>query len=163
MPYRTASRPDPLNSDQRQFNMSRIRGRNTGPEVTLRKALHARGLRYRLHVSSLPGKPDLVFSGPNAVIFVNGCFWHGHDCPKGVMPKTNSSFWNDKIQRTKVRDSTAEAALVDTGWRVLKVWECAIRGRASLDISEVADEVATWVREGRSCDEIQGAWEEVQR
>lgn len=79
------------------------------------------------------------------------------------MPKTNSSFWNDKIQRTKVRDSTAEAALVDTGWRVLKVWECAIRGRASLDISEVADEVATWVREGRSCDEIQGAWEEVQR
>src|SRR6266481_2791391 len=84
---RRAVRPDPLTSQQRSHNMSRIRGRDTGPEWILRRALHARGLRYRLHVKSLTGTPDIVFPARRAIIFVHGCFWHGHDCPKGSDPR----------------------------------------------------------------------------
>ena len=108
--------------------MAGIRGRNTRPELVIRKALHARGFRYRLHVAGLPGKPDIVLPRFRAVIFVHGCFWHGHDCPLFRLPATRSEFWEAKISRNRERDREVLGALKTTGWRCLTVWECAIRG-----------------------------------
>lgn len=155
---RRALQPDPLTPEQRRFNMSRIRGRDTGPELILRKALHARGCRYRVNVKGLPGTPDLVFSTRHAVIFVHGCYWHGHDCPKGVMPGTNTVFWEEKISRTRLRDTAAETALRNIGWRVLTVWECALRGRAKLNLSALTDEILEWLAESKTRHEIAGDW-----
>jgi DNA mismatch endonuclease, patch repair protein len=127
---------DVLTPKQRRLNMSRIRGRNTKAELILRRGLHARGLRFRLHRKELPGKPDLVFPKWRAVILVHGCFWHGHDCPMFKRPATHTEFWNAKIARNQERDREAVAALKATGWRVLVVWECALRGpaRRPLDV-----------------------------
>ena len=157
-PRRRAVQPDPLNPEQRRLNMSRIRGRDTTPELTLRKALYARGCRYRLNVKDLPGTPDLVFQKRRVVIFVNGCFWHGHDCPRGVIPGTNTEFWEKKIQGTQSRDQVAEAMLRLAGWRVLRVWECALRGRAKLDLGDVIDEVVEWFEKTESLHDISGKW-----
>ena len=125
--------------------MSRIRSRDTKPELTLRRALHAEGLRYRLHDRKLPGSPDMVFAGRQAVIFVHGCFWHGHDCPLGVTPGTRTAFWEDKVHRNQARDSAAEAALLSAGWRVLTVWECALRGRSRLTPEEVVSKAKAFL------------------
>ena len=137
MPSRRATAPDRHTVAQRSYNMSRIRSRDTKPELQLRRALHAAGLRYRLHDRSLAGTPDLVFSGPRVAVFVHGCFWHGHDCALGVMPGTRSGFWEDKIRRNRVRDEASEAALLAAGWRVLTVWECALRGRGRRSADEL--------------------------
>lgn len=112
----------------RSYNMSRIRGRDTRPEMVIRRGLHARGYRFRLHVKDLPGRPDLVFPKSRAVMFVNGCFWHGHNCRSFRMPATRADFWASKIATNKSRDAKACAALADAGWRVLTIWECALRG-----------------------------------
>lgn len=119
---------DVLTPEQRRLNMSRIRGKNTKPELVLRRGLHARGLRFRLHRADLPGKPDLVFPRYRAVILVHGCFWHGHGCPLTKMPATRRDFWATKIAGNKARDQRALAALHAVGWRTLVVWECALRG-----------------------------------
>src|SRR5882672_4301211 len=158
-----AVRPDPLTSQQRSYNMSRIRGRDTGPEWILRRALHARGLRYRLHVKSLPGTPDIVFPARRAIIFVHGCFWHGHHCPKGVTPGTNITFWRDKISRTRARDQALDSELQVRGWRTLKVWECALRGRARLNLSILIDQIEHWLVAGVPNQEIAGAWGAIDR
>jgi DNA mismatch endonuclease (patch repair protein) len=121
---------DVLSAQQRSFNMSRIRGRDTKPELLLRRGLHARGFRFRLHRRDLPGRPDLVFPGRRAVIFVHGCFWHGHDCPMCQLPATRADFWRKKIEGNRARDQAAASALAAAGWRVLIVWECAVRGPA---------------------------------
>ncbi|MGO7000371.1 very short patch repair endonuclease [Rhizobium leguminosarum] len=155
---RYACNLDRLTPEQRSYNMSRIRGRDTGPELALRRAIHSLGLRYRLHVKSLPGTPDIVFPSRRAVILVNGCFWHGHNCPKGVTPKTNTSFWLEKIERTRLRDQLSDAALRGNNWRILKVWECALRGRARLDIKDLANEVEEWLKASTADLEIVGAW-----
>jgi len=126
--------------------------------MTLRKALHARGCRYRVNVKGLPGTPDLVFSARRAVIFVHGCYWHGHDCPKGILPGTNTEFWEKKIEQTRLRDAAAEIVLQSEGWRVLKVWECALRGRAKLKLDTVTDEVLSWLAQSSSLHEIKGNW-----
>ena len=128
---------DVLTEDQRRFNMSRIRGRDTRPEMAVRRGLHARGLRFRLHHKDLPGRPDLVFPVHRAVIFVNGCFWHGHNCPLFVWPKTRKVFWQEKIRRNRERDRNALRSLRDLGWRVLTVWECALKGPDRFSISEL--------------------------
>jgi len=128
---------DVLTPAQRQLNMSRIRGKDTKPEMLLRRGLHAAGLRYRLHVRSLPGCPDLVFPRFRAVIFVHGCFWHGHNCRLFRLPDTRRGFWEEKITRNRLRDQLALDRLQAEGWRVLTVWECALRGpgrRAPLDL-----------------------------
>lgn len=127
--------PDVLTETQRHYNMSRIRGRDTKPEMTIRRGLHARGLRFRLHRKDLPGRPDLVFPRHRAVIFVHGCFWHGHDCPMFKWPETRQEFWREKIRKSRERDQRSFASLRDQEWRVLTVWECALRGpwRCSLD------------------------------
>lgn len=134
---------DPLTAEQRRRNMSAIRGKDTKPEMIVRRALHAAGLRYRLH-GNLPGKPDLVFPGRRAVIFVHGCFWHGHDCPMFKLPATRQDFWREKIERNQARDSENEAALLNAGWRVMTIWECALRGRDRLSPPAVASGVRNW-------------------
>ncbi len=116
---------DVLTPEQRRFNMSRIRNRNTKPEMIVRSMVHQMGYRYRLHRKDLPGKPDLVFSGRRKIIFVHGCFFHKHDCPYGrVVPKTNAEFWENKRQGNVERDRKNEAALIESGWEVFTVWEC---------------------------------------
>lgn len=125
--------------------MSGIKSANTRPEMIIRRGLHARGYRYRLHVRSLPGTPDMVFPARRAVIFVHGCFWHGHDCSLFKLPATNSAFWEAKIAANQSRDVAAASALTQAGWRVLNVWECAVRGRYRQPLVVVLDQVARWL------------------
>jgi DNA mismatch endonuclease, patch repair protein len=145
---------DVLTKKQRQRCMASIAGKNTKPEVSLRKALFSLGLRYRLHEKSLPGTPDLVFPKFHAVVFVHGCFWHGHGCPLFVTPATNREFWVAKIGRNQSRDDAAIRALRELGWRVLTVWECALRGRDRSPLADVARRVDHWLRTKRSICEL---------
>lgn len=124
--------------------MSGIRGKNTRPELTIRKALHARGFRYRLHCK-LPGKPDLCLPKYRAVIFVHGCFWHGHDCHLFKWPKTRPEFWREKIARNRAVDAAAEAKLLAGGWRVATVWECSLKGRERLQFEDVVGPLSEWL------------------
>ena len=125
--------------------MSGIRGRDTKPELLLRKGLHAMGFRYKLHDKSLPGKPDLVFPRYRAVIFVNGCFWHGHDCHLFKWPKSRKDFWREKIKSNIDRDRLVTSQLKEQGWRVLRVWECALKGRTRIGLDEVLEDSALWL------------------
>lgn len=108
--------------------MSHIRSKDTKPEQLVRQALWHNGFRYRLHVKGLPGKPDIVLPKYRTVIFINGCFWHGHEgCRYYVIPKTNTSFWLDKITSNKARDARDESVLNEAGWRVVTIWECELK------------------------------------
>ena len=121
---KTATTTDP----QRSRVMRAVKGKDTGPEMSVRRMLHKLGYRYRLHRKDLPGKPDLVFPGRRAVVFVHGCFWHGHDCKRGARtPKTNTEYWTAKIHRNVERDAQAIKDLETAGWRVIVVWECELR------------------------------------
>ena len=112
----------------RSYNMSRIRSTDTKPEMLVRKYLHANGLRYRLHNKNLPGKPDLTLSKYHTVIFVNGCFWHGHKgCKYFVLPKTKTKWWRDKIDETIKRDAKIKNELKEHGWNSLVIWECELK------------------------------------
>lgn len=114
--------------EKRSEVMSRIRNKGTKPEVTLRKALFARGFRYRVNVKTLPGKPDIVLPRYKTVIFVHGCFWHGHPgCKYAYTPKSNTEFWINKISGNKERDAIVKRELEESGWKVIIVWECEIR------------------------------------
>lgn len=117
--------------------MAGIRGKDTRPEMLLRKGLHAMGWRYRLHASGLPGKPDLVFPGRRALIFANGCFWHGHDCHLFRWPKTRQEFWHAKITSNIARDFRLRDQLIVAGWRICEVWECTLKGRDRLPLDDV--------------------------
>jgi DNA mismatch endonuclease, patch repair protein len=111
----------------RSYNMSRIKGKDTKPEMLVRKFLHAQGFRYRLHDKKLPGKPDIVLPKYRTVIFVHGCFWHGHkDCRKASIPKTRTMWWRSKISATMQNDSTAVLRLLKGGWQVIEIWECEL-------------------------------------
>jgi DNA mismatch endonuclease (patch repair protein) len=136
---------DVLTPDQRRLNMSRIGGRNTRLELVLRRGSHALGLRYRLQVPELPGRPDLVFPRYRAIILVHGCFWHGHDCPLFKLPATRADLWATKIAGNKARDARTMNALRATGWRVFTVWECSLRGRVRQPASEVLASCAAFV------------------
>lgn len=112
----------------RSYNMSRIKGTDTKPEMKVRKYLHANGLKYRLHNKNLPGKPDLTLSKYHTVIFVNGCFWHGHKgCKYFVMPKTRTEWWKRKIEETITRDRKSLQDLKELGWNSLVIWECELK------------------------------------
>ncbi len=112
----------------RSYNMSRIKGKNTKPEMLVRKFLHANGFRYKLHDKKLPGKPDIVLPKYKTVIFVHGCFWHGHEgCKYYVVPKTRTDWWLNKINSNKANDSKAYAALKKEGWKIVQVWECELK------------------------------------
>lgn len=118
---------------ERSRVMRAVRSRDTRPEMAVRRLLHGMGYRYRLHGAALPGRPDLVFAGRRAVIFVHGCFWHGHDCPRGARPpKHNAEYWAAKVARNRARDAAAIAALASAGWRAFAVWECALKDRIAL-------------------------------
>jgi DNA mismatch endonuclease (patch repair protein) len=120
-------------AEQRSYNMSRIRGAHTKPEMRVRRRLHAMGFRYRLHAAELPGKPDLVFPRAGAVLFVHGCFWHMHRCPLGKpVPATNASFWAEKRRSNAERDRRNRAALRKAGWHVFEIWECQTRDAEKL-------------------------------
>ncbi len=111
----------------RSYNMSMIKSKNTKPELSVRKFLHMEGFRYRLHVKNLPGKPDIVLPKYKTVIFIHGCFWHGHEgCKKFVVPKTKTEWWLEKIGKNRQRDQTHLCKLLDLGWYVLVVWECSL-------------------------------------
>lgn len=138
--------------------MAAIRGTNTRPEMTLRKALHARGFRYRLHARELPGKPDLVLPKYRAAVFVHGCFWHGHDCPLFRWPGTREDFWRDKIGRNKTRDADMRRRLGADGWRVAVVWECALKGRGRLALAHVIDSFVVWLSSDAIELCIEGQW-----
>lgn len=136
--------------------MSNIRGKDTVPELLIRKALHRRGYRYLLHDRRLPGKPDLYFPKRAAVVQVNGCFWHGHDCPLFRWPATRREFWREKIGRTQANDHRNATLLEVRGLRVATVWECALRGKSRLPMDDVADELAAWLKDGIQVLDIRG-------
>jgi DNA mismatch endonuclease (patch repair protein) len=138
--------PDIVDAATRSRMMAGIRSKNTKPELILRRGLHARGLRYTLHSQYLPGRPDLVFPARKAVLFANGCFWHGHECHLFHTPATRPEFWAAKIARNKLVDQRSNAELAANGWRVGVVWECALKGRTRLAIEDVLDRCEAWVR-----------------
>lgn len=107
--------------------MRAVKGKNTGPELVVRRALHAMGYRFRLHRRDLPGTPDIVLPSRRVAIFVHGCFWHGHRCRKGRLPKSNVAFWAEKIDRNKARDRAVRAKLRRQGWRAMTIWQCQTR------------------------------------
>ena len=135
---------DTLSQSQRSYNMSRIRGKNTKPEIQVRKWLHARGFRFRLQDRRLPGKPDIVLPKYGVAIMVNGCFWHGHKgCRYATKPKTNTEFWEAKIAGNKHRDEVTTAHLEALGWTVITVWECELSGRTNITarLDELTEEI----------------------
>lgn len=135
------SRPDIFSPEKRSLVMRAVKSKDTKPELALRKALHARGFRYRLNARDLPGKPDLVFPKYRAIIFVHGCFWHGHDCARGRrQPKSNARYWRDKIAGNRKRDHDAIVALQRHGWSVKISWECDLKR-----LPEEANKIAGWL------------------
>jgi len=135
---------DIVDKNTRSRMMSGIRAKNTKPELLIRKLLHRRGFRFRLNVKTLPGKPDLVFPKHNAVIFVHGCFWHGHGCRLFKWPSTRKEFWRNKIRGNVITDQKSNVALLAGGWRIAVIWECAIRGKLK-EIDRVIDQVSDWL------------------
>lgn len=135
---------DIVDAQTRSRMMRGIQSKDTQPELRLRRALHALGFRYRLHAKELPGRPDMVFPKYRAVVFVHGCFWHGHECPVFRWPKTRPEFWRAKIEANRARDDRKIQALQALGWRVAVVWECDLRQPVTAD--GLASEIAAWLK-----------------
>lgn len=136
--------------------MSGIRGKNTKPELAIRSALHRRGFRFRLHRGDLPGKPDIVFTRLNAVLFVHGCFWHGHECDLFRWPKSREEFWREKIGKNIERDQHQRKILAEAGWRIGTIWECALKGKTRLPFESVVDQCAIWLKSDVRTLEVSG-------
>lgn len=137
---------DVFTPEQRSAVMRRVKGRDTTPELAVRRILRTAGIGYRLGGCGLPGRPDLVMKGRRLAVFVHGCFWHGHDCPRGArQPKTNPDYWIAKIGRNRARDARVQQDLAQAGWRVLTVWECDLRdpGFAARLTAAVRDQAAS--------------------
>jgi DNA mismatch endonuclease (patch repair protein) len=147
---------DRLSPEQRSLNMSRVRGKDTAPEITVRRLLHADGLRFRLHRRDLPGRPDIVLPRHRAAVQVHGCFWHGHSCPLFRLPATRTEFWRSKINANRRRDAAAAAALCTLGWRVMVVWECALRGPGRLERAELSRRLRSFTLSSASEEEATG-------
>ncbi len=134
---------DVFTPEKRSAVMRRVKGRNTAPELKLRKLLARMGLRYRLHRKDLPGSPDIAMIGRKTAVFMHGCFWHGHPCKRGArQPKANADYWLAKIARNKARDAASLAKLDDMGWRAVVVWECELKDEATLE-ARLADLTAS--------------------
>lgn len=147
---------DVVTQDVRSQIMAAIPAKNTKIELVVRRALFSLGYRYRLHARQLPGRPDIVLQKYRAVIFVHGCFWHGHDCPLFRAPKTNSSFWRRKIRRTQLLDRNEQQLLLQQGWRVFTVWECCLRGKTSGQIESAARRLDRWLKSQSQQGEMRG-------
>ncbi|KWB80901.1 very short patch repair endonuclease [Burkholderia ubonensis] len=134
---------DSVTPDKRSHVMSLVKGKDTQPEMIVRRIVYNEGFRYRLHDSRLPGKPDLVFNGRRKVIFVHGCFWHRHEnCSLARIPKSNQEFWRIKLEGNRERDITNIRKLIDTGWHVLVIWECELK-----DISSIRNKIISFLNE----------------
>ncbi len=129
--------------------MARIKGRDTKPEKQIRSELHRRGFRFRIHCRELPGKPDLVLPRFDTAVFVNGCFWHYHQCRWSQIPKSNRAFWKAKLTANRKRDERNLAALEESGWYVAVVWECALRRQKPIHIEASMDRLTTWIRQDK--------------
>ncbi len=143
---------DCISPDKRSWNMSRIRSRDTGPEMIIRRALHIRGYRFRVNNADLPGKPDIALRQYGAVVFIHGCFWHLHGCKYSKIPHTRHDWWEAKLTGNRNRDARAAAALKEQGWRVLTVWECAIDKDQHAD--QTINLICTWLKSGAGSIEI---------
>lgn len=148
---------DIVNATVRSRMMAGIRGSNTRPEIAVRHGLHRRGFRYRLHSRTLPGKPDIVLPRHHAVVLVHGCFWHGHDCHLFRWPGSRQDFWRKKIARNRARDAEVRTALAASGWRVLVIWECALKGRERCPLEDVLSQVSAWIKSRNGMCEIRGS------
>jgi len=131
-------------SAQRSFNMSKIKGKNTKPEILVRKWLWRKGFRYRLHKKELPGKPDIVLSKYNAVLFVHGCFWHRHGCHLTATPETRKDFWLSKLNGNVEREKRNFEKLLDKGWRIGVIWECILKGKTQFP-EEFGNQLIDWL------------------
>ncbi len=149
-------RSDIVDPATRSRMMAGIRSGNTKPERIIRQGLHRLGFRFRLHRRDLPGRPDIVLPRWGAVIFTHGCFWHGHDCELFRWPRTRPDFWKAKIEGNRARDARDRSALAGEGWRVLTIWECALRGRAVPGPEATITAAAAWLRGASRADEIRG-------
>lgn len=147
---------DIVSAEVRSRMMSGIRSKDTRPEITVRKGLHRLGFRYRLNDRRVSGKPDLLLPKWNALVFVHGCFWHGHDCHLFRLPKTRTEFWQTKIEKNRQRDRLTEARLLSEGWRVAVIWECALKGKHRLEEQQVMSRLADWLKSGGAKEEIRG-------
>lgn len=136
---------DVVDKATRSRMMSGIRSKNTKPEIILRRMLHRQGFRFRLHARHLPGTPDMVLARFGAVIFVHGCFWHGHECLTFKWPRTREAFWREKISRNRTNDRNAVDALIAAGWRVAVIWDCALRRRPE-EIASLVSCLGNWLR-----------------
>ena len=137
---------DILTKKERSAMMSKIRSTNTKPEMLIRKYLHGLGFRYRKNQKNIEGHPDIVLKKYNALIFVHGCFWHGHDCPLYRLPKTNRKFWKKKVDANRRRDEVVMEKLAGSKWRTLVVWECAIRGKKDKELMLELKKIGKWIR-----------------
>ncbi|WP_281645819.1 very short patch repair endonuclease [Parendozoicomonas sp. Alg238-R29] len=147
---------DNLSSQTRSHIMASIHSKDTKPEILVRKALYSLGFRYRCHYKNLPGKPDIVLPKYRAIIQVNGCFWHGHDCHIFKMPKSRTEFWENKISRNQIRDEANHYQVTLSGWRNLVIWECALQGKEKQDFDWLIGEVVRWILVGGSSLELRG-------
>jgi DNA mismatch endonuclease, patch repair protein len=148
---------DVVPPEVRSRMMAGIRGKDTKPEIMLRKGLHAAGFRYKLHDRTLPGRPDMVFPRHRAVLFAHGCFWHGHDCHLFKWPKSRQEFWTAKIGSNREVDTRSETALTAAGWRLGIVWECALKGRARLPLPSILEACTRWLRSDEQQLEVKGS------
>lgn len=147
---------DKVSPEVRSRIMASIKGKDTKPEMVIRRTLHALGFRFRLHAKDLPGCPDIVLPKYNAVIMVNGCFWHGHDCHIANRPKSRSEYWEQKITKNRVRDEKNKKLLHELGWRVATVWEYAVFGKMKKPLYRVGDSISLWLRSKDSEITIEG-------
>jgi DNA mismatch endonuclease (patch repair protein) len=139
---------DIISPERRSALMSRIRGKDTGIEITVRKTLHRLGFRYRLGGAGLPGRPDLVLPKYRTVVLVHGCFWHGHNCTYFRLPRTRTEFWHSKIEANRKRDRRNELNLARNGWRVLTVWECSLRDKNESEQQQAMELLAKSIKDG---------------
>jgi len=147
---------DIVSRQKRKQMMSGIRGKNTRPEIGIRKGIHALGFRFRLHVKEIPGHPDIVLPKYKALILVHGCFWHRHACHLFKWPSTRAEFWKKKINGNVKNDEKILAILKTSGWRCLIVWECALKGKTRLEKSELIKQIAEWILSEKKYQEIGG-------
>ena len=141
---------DIVSPEVRSRMMSGIKGKDTKPELIIRKGLHKKGFRYRLHDKTLPGKPDIVFPKYKAVILTHGCFWHGHDCHLFKWPSSRKDFWKSKIYRNREKDIENHKELLKAGWRILTIWECSLKGKEKLDLEHILKMIIEWLPSNRT-------------
>ena len=148
---------DHVKPEKRSQIMAAVKGKDTKPEFLIRRLLHAAGYRYRLHRKDLPGRPDMVLRKYNAIVFIHSCFWHGHGCKRSKnLPKTNTEFWKEKIEKNNRRDTNNIQLLKSMGWRVCVIWECALKRQGRIDDEELVSRISAWLKGRDDYLEIEG-------